>query len=246
MQILNDIISSLTVDSPVREVRTCTYWTAVISQNCGLASTFRDECPAEHDKPVWDAGKLTQKSAKELAQYVESDNLLEATIGMAAVNSLINVDEGKCVELNAFDVIAERGEGKNIAVIGHFPFIPKLRKIAKELWVLEKRPQPGDLTEDMTPEVLGKADLVAISATTIINHTLEELLHYCKKDAFKIMLGPTTPMSHVMFDHSLDVISGVKVVDEEMVLRCISEGATFRQVQGVRLLSMAKKLKIVD
>jgi len=36
---------------------------------------------------------------------------------MAVVNSLINVDEGKCLELNAFDVIAERGEGKNIAVI---------------------------------------------------------------------------------------------------------------------------------
>jgi len=87
---------------------------------------------------------------------------------------------------------------------------------------------------------------VAISATTLINHTLGELLHYCKKDAFKIMLGPTTPMSHVMFDYSIDVISGVKVIDEEMVLRCISEGATFRQVKGVRLLSMARKLKIVD
>ena len=240
MQILDDIITSLTDDSPVKEVRTCTYWTAVISKNCGLASTLRDECPAEHNRPVWDVGKLTQKSAKELAQHVKSDRLLEATIGMAAVNSLINVDESKCVELNAFDVIAERGEGKNIAVIGHFPFIPRLRKIAGELWVIEKRPRPGDLAEDMAPEVLEKSDVVAISATTLINHTLKGLLSCCKKDAFKVMLGPTTPMSHVMFDYGIDVISGVKVIDAEMVLRCISEGATFRQVQGVRLLSMAK------
>lgn len=128
MQILDDIISSLTGDYPVEEVRTCTYWTAVISGNCGLASTIRDECPAEsvrevpiersgHDKPVRGVGKLTQKSAKGLAQYVKSDRLLEATIGMATVNSLINVDESKGVELNAFNVIAEKGEGKNIAVM---------------------------------------------------------------------------------------------------------------------------------
>jgi hypothetical protein len=54
------------------------------------------------------------------------------------------------------------------------------------------------------------------------------------------MLGATSPMSEVLFDYGIDVISGVKVLDTEMVLRCISEGATFRQVQGVRLLSMAK------
>lgn len=248
MQILYDIINSLKDDSPVKEVRVCTYWTAVISRNCGLASTLRDECPvenpdavgSEHSRPVRDVGKLTQKSAKELVQYVKSDMLLEATIGMAALNSLINVDESKCVELNAFDVIAEKGIGKNIAVIGHFPFIPRLRKIAGELWVLEKRPRPGDLTEDMAPEVLAKSDVVAISATTLINHTLEDLLSYCRKDAFKIMLGPTTPMSDVMFDYGIDVISGAKIIDTEMVLRCISEGATFRQVQGVRLLSMAR------
>lgn len=252
MPILDDIISSLTADYPVEEVRTCTYWTAVISRNCGLASTIRDECPAtpngkqgrqllsEHDKPVRGVGKLTQKSAKELVQYVKSDRLLEATIGMATVNSLINVDESKGVELNAFSVIAEKGEGKNIAVIGHFPFIPKLRRIARELWVLEKRPRPGDLTEEMAPEVLGKSDVVAISATTLINHTLEGLLSCCRKDVFKVMLGPTTPMSDVMFDYGIDVISGVKVIDERMVLRCISESATFRQVKGVRLLSMTR------
>ena len=88
--------------------------------------------------------------------------------------------------------------------------------------------------------MLEKSDVVAISATTLINHTLEGLLSYCKKNAFKVMLGPTTPMSDVMFDYGIDVISGAKVIDTKMVLRCIGEGATFRQVQGVRLLSMAK------
>ena len=76
------------------------------------------ECPTEHAKPVKDVGNLTEKNAKELSCYVQSDQLLEATIGMAAINSLIEVDESKCVELNAFSVIAEKGQDKNIAVIG--------------------------------------------------------------------------------------------------------------------------------
>lgn len=238
MRILHDIIGSLADDCPVQEMRTCTYWTAVVSKNCGLASTLRDECPAEHTKPVRDIGSLTQKSAKELAQYVQSDRLLEATIGMAAINSLIEIDESKCTHLNAFEVIAEKGAGRNIAVIGHFPFVGKLRDIAKQLWVIEKRPRAGDLPEAMSSAILPKADVVAISATTLMNHTLEDLISHCRENSFKVMLGPTSPMVPLLFDYGIDVISGVKVIDTEMVLRCISEGATFRQVRGVRLLTM--------
>ena len=118
----------------------------------------------------------------------------------------------------------------------HFPFVGKLRNIAKKLWVIEKKPIADDLPEAMAGEILSKADIIALSATTLINHTLEGLLAACKKDSFKVMLGPTSPM----FDYGIDVISGVKVFDTEMVLCYISEGATFRQVQGVRLLSMAR------
>jgi hypothetical protein len=240
MPVFNDIINSLTDDYPVQEVRTCTYWTAVVSRNCGLASTLRDECPTEHAKPVKDVGVLTEKNAKELARYTHSGKLLEATIGMAAINSLLEIDENKCVELNAFAVIAEKGQDKNIAVIGHFPFVGKLRKIAKKIWVIEKKPLADDLPQEKAVEILPKADVIALSATTLINHTLEELLAASRKNSFKVMLGATSPMSEVLFDYGIDVISGVKVLDTEMVLRCISEGATFRQVQGVRLLSMAK------
>ncbi|MGB3904389.1 MAG: hypothetical protein WBB22_05660 [Anaerolineae bacterium] len=43
----------------------------------------------------------------------------------------------------------------------------------------------------------------------------------------------------------MEVISGTKVVDEELVLRLISQGATFRQVKGpgVGLLTMTSSKK---
>jgi hypothetical protein len=55
-----------------------------------------------------------------------------------------------------------------------------------------------------------------------------------------IVLGPTTPLSPVLFDYGVDMVSGTKVVDVEAVLRCISQGATFKQVKGVRLLTLRR------
>jgi hypothetical protein len=38
----------------------------------------------------------------------------------------------------------------------------------------------------------------------------------------------------------VDVISGTRVVDPTLALHCASEGATFRQMRGVRLLTMER------
>jgi hypothetical protein len=67
MRILTELIDSLRgKDHPVMEVLTGAYWTAVVSRGCGLASTFRDE-GHPHKKGVKNVGRLTEKSALELA-----------------------------------------------------------------------------------------------------------------------------------------------------------------------------------
>ena len=235
MNILDDLISSLSADSVVREVRTCVFWTAVVSKNCGLASTFREGHP--NHGMVRGVGDLRNRSALELAEYAKSDNLLEASIGMATINSLIDIDETKCDAENALDVLIEKGEGKDIAVVGHFPWIPKLQKVARKLWVLEQRPQAGDLPAEAAEDILPRADVVAITGTSLINHTAEKLLDLAR-GSFVVMVGPTSPLSPVLFDCGVDVVSGTKVVEPEKVLRSISEGAIFPQVQGVKLLNM--------
>jgi uncharacterized protein (DUF4213/DUF364 family) len=83
--------------------------------------------------------------------------------------------------------------------------------------------------------------VVAITGSAFINHSLEALLDLCPADAFVVVLGPTTPLSPVLFDHGADVISGTRVVDPELAMRSASEGATFRQIQGIRLLTMERK-----
>ena len=237
MGILDDLVSSLGEDSAVREVHACVFWTAVVSRHCGLASTFHEDHP--YHRAVTDVGSLTHKSALELAEYAKSDNLLEASIGMAAINSLIDIDKSKCTEQNAFDILAERGRSKNIAIVGHFPWVSRLGKLARKVWVIEEKPQEGALPAEAAEGILPQADVVGITGTSFINHTIEKLLHL-SKNGFIVVIGPTSPLSPVLFDWGVDVIAGVKVAEPEKTIRSISEGAIFSQVEGVKLVTMAK------
>jgi uncharacterized protein (DUF4213/DUF364 family) len=239
MKILDDLIVSLRGnDFPVKSVYTCVFWTAVISKHCGLSSTFRDEGPS-HDRGVRDVGNLTRKAALELAEYAKSDSLLEASIGMAAVNSLIDIDDSECIEKNAFEIILEKGQGKNVAIVGHFPWIPKLKGKTRNLWVLEQRLREGDLPAKEANQILPQCEVVGITGTSFINHTIEGLLKLCEK-AYVVLVGPTSPLSPMLFDYGIHAICGAKVVDDEKVIRSISEGATFKEVTGVKLLTVTK------
>jgi uncharacterized protein (DUF4213/DUF364 family) len=241
VKILDDLIGSLAADAPAREVRIGRFWTAVWSRECGLASTTGPGEHAHGARFVQDAGSLAGRSALELASLAHSDSSLEAGVGLAAINSLLEVDESRCVELNAGDLLIERGRDRTVALIGHFPFVPALREAAAHLWVLELRPQSGDSGAEEAAAVVPRADVVAITGSAFINHSMGGLLGLCRADAFTVVLGPTTPLSPVLFEHGADVVSGTRVIDPELALRSAGEGATFRQIQGIRLLSMARE-----
>lgn len=240
--LLKDILSLLETDYKVSDIRTCVYWTAVTSLRCGLASTMAASILPSQEHQVEYAGHLLPAGAKELAKLSLSSRILEVSIGIATINSMMPIDESLCIDLNAEAEIRAQGVGKRIAIIGHFPFVKHLRAEAKKLWVFELpgRGHPGDLIGDEIKTLLPQAEVVAITSTTLINHTLGGLLDLIAPDAYKTMLGPSTLLSPVLFDYGFDAISGSIVVDRDQMLNCISQGANFRQVQGVRKVTMRR------
>jgi len=237
--IINELLSSVCNQSAqVKRVAVGVHWTVVESDlGCGMASTL-SQPPPHYNLRVKDAGTLEQKSAYALASYLRSDIWLEASIGMAALNSLIKVDETLCERTNAYDVLREKGAGKNVAIIGHFPFVEKLKNGTAQLWILEKEPRDGDTPASQAHKILPKCDVLGISATTLINGTLSEILSCCKSDAFKMLIGPSTPMTPKLFNFGLDALAGCKIMDPDLVFKNVGQGATFGQVQGVQLLIM--------
>jgi uncharacterized protein (DUF4213/DUF364 family) len=238
------LLKNLKTDAPVRQVLVGAFWTAVVLDTdpprCGLASTLRAETHHE-GPPVPRAGRLLEHSGRELATWLRSPRILEASIGMAAFNALLDVDEAACTEVNAEDVILRRGTGRRVAIVGHFPFVERVRQAAEVCWVLELRPRPGDLSAGQANQVLPQADVVALTGTSLLNHTFDDLVGLCRPEASVVLLGASAPLSPVLFEHGVDAISGTRVVDAPAVLRAVGEGATFRQIPGKRLLTMTRE-----
>ena len=239
MSLLDDLRSGVNIGGPVRSVLIGSHWIVVCSRNCGLASALRGN--HSHSTPeVHDAGKLHLKSARDLVELLRSDSLLEKSIGMAALNAVLDVDESQAIEMNAAEVLVDRGKDKKVALVGRFPFIPQLQQVVKQLWVLEQRPTKNEYPADAAPELLPRADLVAITGTAIINGTMESLLKQCQSRSTIMVLGPSTPLSPVLFDYGVDILSGSRVTNEEAVLRTVGQSASFRQVEGVKLLTIIR------
>ncbi|MEW5959401.1 MAG: DUF364 domain-containing protein [Chloroflexota bacterium] len=248
MKIIEEILATLP-DGPVLDLRVGAFWTAVVVNvggrpQCGLASALRRGGHHHGGGPeVPEAGRLLAYSARQLAGLARSTSPMEASIGLAAINALLPSSKEHWTDLNAEEIITRRGAGKQVALIGHFPFIPRLKEIVGRLWVLEQHPQGEDLPAAAAAEVIPQADLVAITGTTLINHTFDDVLALCRPDAMIMVLGPSTPLSPVLFEHGVDLLSGALVQNVEPVLQAASQGANFRQVHrfGVRLVTMQRR-----
>jgi uncharacterized protein (DUF4213/DUF364 family) len=241
MQVLDNIVASLDLSAGVRDIRQGIFHTGVLTRYCGLASSLPKDALKQGHFLVKEPGFLTAKTAEDLVKLAYSDSLLEAAIGMAAINSLLEVNVEDCIDLNAGDLLIEKGKNKNVAIIGHFPFIPDLRKAASRLWVIEKNPHGGDATEEEAADLLPQADVVGITGTSLTNHTFDDIIGLCRPDAYKVMLGDTAPLSPVLFDYGINAIAGTRVVDEELAMRCVSQGANFRQIKGILRLLLLKE-----
>lgn len=226
------------------------HWTLVSIElgggsRAGMSSTLHggENDDHHHGKrpPVRDAGRLLEYSVADLVGLAQSESLLEASVGLATLNALLDVDVEACVEINAADVIAEQGAGKRVAIIGHFPFIPRIREIAGTLWVLELNPREGDIPAARAPELLPQADVVALTGTSLLNHTFDELIVLCHPESYVVVLGGTTPLSPLLFESGVDAISGTHIVNPAAARLSISQGATFRQIRGKQLLTMFRQ-----
>lgn len=232
-KVLSDIISSIEQDAEIREVAFGLRFNLVLSRYAGLASTLGEPF----------IGKIKEKSCKRLAELAFSKNIKEASIGISAINSLINGDVSRCAEINASKIIYKLSEKKNVSVIGHFPFVDEIKKVAKNVWVIEKRMKEGDYPAHEKDHFVPLSDVVVITGTTLINHTFSSILLLCKKDALKILLGPSTPLSEVLFEYGIDILSGSVVLREVEIIESVRVGETFRKMKrkgGISLVTISK------
>ena len=226
MKLIDDLIASVRNQvAPVTDVRVGVSWTGVWGKFCGLSKTYG--VPVVHGNYTRDMGYLTSKTTLELAEYSKSWNLIEASIGVAAINSMINCEDA--TDANAQEIILKEGKGRKVAEVGTFPFSQELRKSAKEMWTFELdpallNPAKGFIINTAAESIIPECEMVIITGSALINKSLERLLELAHSaKAYTIVLGPSTCVSRVLLDYGADLLGGVEVIKPEIVLRKLSQ-----------------------
>ena len=244
-RILDEVAGTEAVrEAELIDVRVGPFWTVVrTSIGTGLASTMKKESDRDRAYPIAEAGSLLAFSPLELAARLRSRSAPEAAVGLAAVNALLRRPTGNLAEVNAADLLCERANGRLLALVGHFPFVDRLREACREVWVFERgaRQRPGDLGEQHMEELIPHAEVVAITATTLSNGTLDGVIRLLGAEAFVVMLGPSTPYATSLFEAGFDALCGTVVVDDEAVVRAVSQGAVTGQITGVRRMCLFRE-----
>lgn len=233
MTLLEDLLDSVaSLDCEVRRVCIGLHWTVIESRCVGMAHTYKTSRKVE----IAESGRLSGRSALELARRALSWEPLEASVGLAALNSLLDVGEldMEMSVTNVGDWIKEQAEGKAVTVIGRFPFTDEIVRIARKVYRLEVDPVSGELPAAACERVMPLSDINVITATAIINHTIDRLLDL-GRGGVNVVLGPSTPLHPLLFEHGADVLAGIVVDDTDALVKSVIEGTkTFRRLDGIR------------
>lgn len=240
--LINALLDAQPGDPEIRSLQVGAFTVGCVSQRLGLASLARPACPEHTQNPVQEAGRLLPAGARTLTTRLFGGSTLEASIAVAALNSLITPPLANCRELNAARLLAERGADRRVAVIGHFPFVDRLRQAARELSVFELPAglRHGDRAAAELPDQLPEADVVAVTGTTLSNGTLASVLAHCRPAAYVVLIGASAPLSPVLFDFGIDAICGAHAPDPVPTLQALGQAATFRQLPGVQRLTLTQ------
>ncbi len=215
-RIYDELIAGIPAEPLVKHYQSGYNWSRIISSedSIGLAMTI----PLITRPALFQGQSLVGLPLQQAARLVKSWNLVEAALGMAAINSWYNQPQraeacgfvhpsvtGQVRE--AFDVYTEEIQGKKVAVVGHFPFIEKRFIGQCDLSVLERNPDMGDFPDPACEYILPEQDYVFITGSTFVNKTLPRLLALSQK-ARVVIVGPSTPLAPLLFERGVYGLSG--------------------------------------
>lgn len=235
-RLLRDILhdAGKVPDARVRDICRGGHHIMVLSHHAGLSARMYDPDQGRQKDGAADDLSGFRGSALELASGLlrpEGQSRDSVSCALAAMNSILPVP-GDARRCKGQELIDRYGRGKNVVIVGHFPFVEKMGQGFRRVWVLERYPRPGDLDAEAAGNVLPRADVVALTATTLLNGTAAGLLGLVPAHALTIMLGPSTPFAPCLFDWGIDALSGCSVKDPAGLKLSIQRGGGYHSLQG--------------
>ncbi|WP_457741846.1 Rossmann-like domain-containing protein [Thermococcus sp.] len=176
-------------------------------------------------------------SIKEFIERLDSFNVVERTLALAAVNAVSQYYlELSREEINKDVLELLPDDPGKIALIGNMPPIAReLRKRGFEVYVFERNPKLWDrdtYSDALEYHLLPDMDVVIASGSCIVNGTLDMLLDRAKNVELFVLTGPTAQLLPEFLRHTIVThIASMKVVDITKALLGLKLGS-FRGFEG--------------
>ena len=204
----------------------------------GAAYTFRDAfsggCSVFHGKLP-----LNGQPADEIIPLIDSTDLLEATVGSAAVNALTNRHRAGQSNGDVLDALDIKPEDR-VGMVGYFaPMMNRLSSMASEIYIFEKmersiKPWEKVYPSEDAPRLMPECQVALLTATALVNHTMDDLLEAVSSCREVVVLGSSTPLCREAFDDTpVTLLSGMIVDSPADVLTVVSQGGGTRQFKGL-------------
>ncbi len=200
----NILLDSIPADTGLRVERVVrgVAWTAAVLSDgsCGVGMrTSGESIPRRFET-------LEGLSLRHAAEALLSWNLEEASEGLAVVNAWYNHSEnadalGARYTDSAIEDLALAG--KTVGFVGHLvreggSMHPALLAPAKDWFILEREPKPGDYPDSACEYRLPECDLVVITGSAAINKTMPRLLELAQ-NAEIVLTGPSVTLCPGLF-----------------------------------------------
>ncbi len=217
----------------VADVRIGLGYTAVLLEdgNVGVAYTFRDQ--AQAGCSAFDGIRpLSTRPAADLLALLESEDVIKAAVGLACANALANRKDETSLDGDVLEHLDLRPED-HVGMVGNFgPLVCTIQKRVRSLSVFERIEQASGLLRPQKEalQVLPRCQVALITATAIINHSIDALIDAAAGSREVVLLGASTPLLTQVFGaQNVTMLSGVLVKNSEEVLRVVSEGGGMRE-----------------
>lgn len=224
------------------------HWSYVEARcGMGISKTVRGGGKSEF------RGTPTDLTLKELAGLSKSWNWLEASLGVAALNAYYatpenvkalggTVADGSTAtgrEQNPFSSLEQRYAGKNVVVVGHFPNVEKMHKVAN-VTVLERNcSSPLDVPDSACEFIVPQANFVFMTGTTLTNKTAPRLLSLAS-GSFSAMVGPSAVPAAALLQAGCSMIAGSVVIDFASAKAAVKGGSKADWRAGIKKFEITK------
>lgn len=188
------------------------------------------------------AGNLEGKPVSEVLKYALDANVLKSAMGVAILNALSQLviealgaaDYPVIRDKDGFDLLRIE-PNENVSIVGAFgPYIRRLKMMGNPFFIVEKNPlslRPDEMKyfkpESEMRSALEKSDVVIMTGTTIVNHTIDTILSLIKDGIRTAIIGPTASMlPDAFFKRGVHVMAGVRILDPDLMIKILKQGGS--------------------